>query len=354
MSKPILAAMLSCEGLSLTDNEKYLFSKYNPLGISLFTRNIINKEQVKKLIEEIKNTINRDDVLIAVDQEGGRVSRLQHISNSKYVSASALGKNDKIFSKIHAELISSELSELGINVNYSPVIDKNIISQSKVLETRCFSDKPKDIVSHATTMADAYIDMGICPCIKHIPGHFSLDKDPHLDIIETNLSYHEIEENIQYLKNFSHYPMAMTAHIKLNSIDNINPVTTSKNVVTKILREMINFQGLIISDAIDMHAIKGSIAQKFNLSIDAGLDAICYCSGKYQDMHSICSEQRFMSEKSLNRFANIKKIINNKPRHIDIIKSQTLYRETFQDCFNENYSYDATETLHQMQKKGEA
>ncbi len=353
MERPILAAMLSCEGTSLTDDEKYLFSQYNPLGITLFTRNIVSKVQAKKLINEIKNTINRNDVLIAVDEEGGRVSRLQHISDFKYVSAEELGKVDKYFSKIHAQLISEELSELGINVNYSPVIDKKINSKSKVLEKRCFSSKDEDIVLHALSMADAYIDMGICPCIKHIPGHFSLEKDPHLDVIETDLSLSEIEKNIQYLKSFSKYPMAMTAHIKIKSIDDENPVTTSKTIINKILRKMLQFNGLIISDAIDMHALGGSIIEKNNSVIDAGVDVICYCSGKYQDMYSICSEKRFMSEKSLNRFANIKKIINNKPKHIDIVECQKVYREKFQDSFDQKYSYDATETLHQMQKKGD-
>ena len=353
MSKPILAAMLSCETTHLTDEEKYLFSKFNPLGITLFARNIESKEQVKNLVDEVKNVINRDDVLIAVDEEGGRVSRLKSIRDFKYVSAEERGKKDVLYSKIHAELLSSELNELGINVNYSPVIDKKIICHSSVLETRCFSDNDDNIVSHALKEIDGYIEMGVCPCIKHIPGHFSLEKDPHLDVIEADLSYEEIERKVQYLKNFSNCPMAMTAHIKLTPIDDKNPVTTSKIVINEILRKMMNFDGLIISDAIDMHALRGSIAQKNNQAIDAGIDVICYCSGKSQDLHAICSEKRFLTEKALNRFANIKKIINNKAKHIDIIKYQKHYREIFQDSFNEKYSYDATETLHKMQKKGE-
>ena len=352
MNKPILASMLSCSGTALTDEEKYLYAKYNPLGVSLFARNISNKERLKKLIDEIKNSINRDDVLIAVDEEGGRVSRLNPLRDSFYASPELLGLADVKYTKMHAELIATELKEVGINVNYSPTIDKKISSKSKVLEGRCFSSKEDEIVQHATMMADTYIDMGVCPCIKHIPGHLNVDKDPHLDVIEVNFSYDEIIEKTKYLQNFSKYPFVMTAHIKLNSIDEQNPVSTSKKVIFELIRKEYGFDGLIISDAIDMHSLSGTIKDRFIACFDAGVDVTCYCSGKYNEMLEICSENRLMTEKSLIRFANIKKIINNKPKQIDVEATKFLYREKFGNCLDEKYSYDATEVLHHMQKKG--
>ena len=353
MSKPILATMLSCCTSVLTDDEKYLFSKYNPLGVSLFARNIINKEQLKKLIDDIKNTINRDDVLIAVDEEGGRVSRLNPLRNSFYTSTENLGNADIKYTKMHAKLIASELKDIGININYSPTIDRKIISQSNVLEKRCFSDNDNKIVQYASVMADTYINMGVCPCIKHIPGHFNLDKDPHLDVIESNLTVDEIINKTKYLQKFSNYPFAMTAHIKLNSIDNKNPVSTSKKVISELIRKQIGFNGLLISDAIDMHSLSGSIKERLNACLDAGVDVACYCSGKYNEMEEICKENRFMTEKSLIRFANIKEIINNKAKQIDIITISSSYKEKFGDCLNDVYEYDATEVLHHMQKKGD-
>ena len=353
MEKPITAAMLSCEGYELTDREKYLFSKSNPLGITLFSRNIKDNVQVKKLVEDIKNTINRDDVLIAVDEEGGRVSRLKELRGYSYLDQETLTNFPTKYSKIQATLISDELNNLGININYSPVVDKKDACQSKVLENRCFDGDDKKIISYAKALADTYIKMGVCPCIKHIPGHFSTSNDPHLDVIESNISIDEIEKQIIYLKAFSNYPLAMTSHIKLNKIDAINPTTISKKVVTKIIRNTIGFNGFLLSDAINMHAINGNLLDKIKSALGAGLDAVCYCAGKYNEMYEICNNNLFMSEKALIRFANIKKVINNKKNAVDIDTLRASYLKDMKEYLNKEYSYDATEVLHQMQKKGD-
>lgn len=354
MSKPILATILSCQGYSLTDDEKYLFNKFNPLGVTLFNRNIKDKKQVKLLIDSIKNTINRDDVLIAIDEEGGRVSRLKNINRHNYISAQNLATLPIKYTKMQAELISSDLIEMGINVNYSPVVDRKINStDSSVLEKRCFSDKGEEIVEFATNMANTYINMGICPCIKHIPGHFNIAKDPHLNKIECDLSIDEIKNQIKYLKEFSKYPLAMTSHILLKSIDDTYPVTLSSKIISKLIRDYLSFDGFLLSDAIDMKAISGNIIEKLNQSLDAGIDAVCYCSGEYKDLFAICNQKRFITEKSLIRFANIKKVINNNRQEVDIKDIRKLYRTGIRKFANETYSYDATEVLHYMQKKGD-
>ena len=351
MDKPILASILSCQTTRLTDKEKYLFEKFNPLGVSLFARNIETKEQLKALVDDIKNTINRDDILIGIDQEGGRVSRISSLSNNKYVSQKTLGKNPIEYTQAHATLIANELHEYGININYSPVVDKS--SSSSVLATRCFSSNSKDIEAYATQMANTYIDMGICPCIKHIPGHFAVSKDPHLEVLEIDIPPKEVIKEIEYLSFIAKYPMAMTSHIKLSQIDNKNPTTTSPKIISNIIRETLNFDGFLISDAIDMHALKGTIEEKHNQALDAKIDATCYCAGKIEDLEQICYSKRFMTEKSLIRFENIKKVIHNKPNKVNIEALKNFYNNGLKDWLSETYLYDATEVLHQMQKKGE-
>ena len=351
MQRPVLSAILSCQGLCLTDKEKYLFSKYNPLGVTLFNRNISTISQVKQLVAEIKSVIGRDDVLIAIDQEGGRVSRLSSLDIGPFASAESLGNVDIKYSKIHAKLISSCLKELGINVNYSPVVDKIYFPQNPVLETRCFSSNKRKIVSRATQMADTYIKQGICPCIKHIPGHFNTIIDPHLNLLKSNKTSKEILKDISYLKAFSSYPLLMTSHIILNNIDKENPTSYSSRIISEIIRGYIGFDGFLISDAIDMHALTGSVEQRAKNCIDAGCDAICYCAGVYDEMEAICQQNIFMSEKTLNRFDKIKNIFNNKPRNenIDVLKDK--YFQKLECCLDVKYSYDATEVLHRMQQK---
>ena len=352
MEKPILAAMLSCSGLELTDEEKKYFSQSNPLGVSLFNRNIKNDEQLKKLIKEIKEVIGREDVLIAVDEEGGRVTRLVAAGHPQYASGEVLGAAPVEYSRYHAELIAEDLYALGINVNYAPVVDKKTTPQNKVLEGRCFSDKPEEIVSRAQIMAQTYIDKAICPCIKHIPGHFSSEDDPHLSIPHTRLPVEKIKKEIAYLQNLSRFPLAMTAHIVLDSIDGEYPATQSQKVISEVIRGYLGFDNFLLSDATDMRALKGSISERIVWSLDAGVDAVCCCSGRIEDTAAVCHEQRFLTEKSQIRFAKIKKVIHNTPKRTNKEEVEKLYDTAFKDKRYIKYSYDATEVLHQMLKKG--
>lgn len=292
--------------------------------------------------------------MIAVDEEGGRVSRLANAGFPVYTSAETLGSIVEICSCWHAVLISKNLRSLGINVNYAPVVDKKTNPQSEVLTSRCFSADEEEIESRAGIMAETYIDNGICPCIKHIPGHFSTLNDPHLSVPETELSRWEIEKKTAYLHSFSKFPLAMTSHILLKSFDTEYPATQSPKVISELIRGYLEFDGFLLSDAIDMHALKGTIAERVSLSIRAGVDAVCCCSGRIKDLTAVCGERCFMTEKSLQRYANIKKVIHNKPKCVDVKNIELQYKEKIGSILNVKCSYDATEVLHQMLKKGES
>ena len=350
MGKPILAAILSCSGLELTDTEKRIFSAANPLGISLFARNIESKHQIKKLVSDIKNVINRDDVIIAVDQEGGRVSRLQKISRESYVSAELLGQAEIKYSQMHAELISDEMRSLGLNVNFAPIVEIKQNVQTPALDGRCFSENTKRIINRAKVMADTYINMGICPCIKHIPGHFDMTTDPHLEGFVSEISKEEILRKTKYLSSFSGYPLAMTSHILLKSIDSKFPVSMSAICIRELLRKRLGYRGFLISDAIDMHALKGTIMQRAEQCWNAGIDAVCYCSGQEDDLKKIAEDKHFLTEKSLMRFSKIKQIFCNKAK-TDTQKTREAYKKYFADKAETEYSYDATEVLNKMLKK---
>lgn len=353
MSKPVLAALLSVSGLNLTDKEKYLFSTYNPLGVMLFARNLQNKGQTQKLIAEIKEVIGRDDVLIAIDEEGGRVSRLKTIGFPQYPSAQKLGTMPKEYAVAAAKLMADDMQSLGININFAPVIDKMATPQSKVLESRCFSEGEEKIITYADAMAKTYIKMGICPCIKHIPGHFALLKDPHLECLECDASINDIKKEIKYMRYFKQFPLAMTSHVILKSVDADAPATMSSRVISEIIRSYLSYDGFLLSDSLDMRALKGDYAARVNKTLDAGVDAVCCCSGIYEDLAAVCQEQRFLTEKSLIRFAKIKKVIHNTPEYNDITETRISFGEEFKNMPDVKYSYDATEVLHQMLKKGE-
>ncbi len=362
MEKPILAAMLSVAGTKLSDNEKRILEQANPLGITIFGRNIESKRQLQNLITEVKTVIGRDDVLIGVDQEGGRIRRLAEPEFRAYAAQAELGQIEVKFGqqtaektiRSHAALISEDLHETGINLNYAPVLDIAYPETSSVLKSRCFGADEKKTASYGSMMIDEYQKAGICPCIKHMPGHGRATVDPHLALPVLNFSLNELQKDFYPFIQNRRAAAGMTAHILLPEIDDKLPVTQSVKAIDKLIRGIIGFDGFLISDAIDMHALKGTIAERASLSIRAGVDAVCCCSGRIKDLTAVCGERCFMTEKSLQRYANIKKVIHNKPKCVDVKNIELQYKEKIGSILNVKCSYDATEVLHQMLKKGES
>lgn len=351
MEKPILAAMLSCSGQSLSDDEKRLFEKVNPLGLSLFGRNIKDKNQIKALIKKIKEAIGRDDVLIAIDQEGGRVRRLAEPEFRTYVSQKVLAatKAEEAV-KLHTQLISNDLLELGINWNYAPVLDVSFPETTSCLGNRCFSDDEKVVAKLGKVMVDEYVSQGICPCIKHMPGHGRASVDPHLNLPILDYSLKELEKDFYPFKALNKSPAGMTAHIVINAIDDKLPVTQSKKAIDTLIRGIIGFDGFLISDAIDMKALSGSIGEKAKTSLEAGCDSVCYCFGNYDELVDVCNNCTYLSDKSMIRFAKIKNIFNNRARISNFDDVGTRYDQLIGEIEKYNDNYDATEVLHKMKQ----
>lgn len=356
MEKPILAAMLSIAETKLNDKEKFLLEKANPLGITLFGRNIQDKKQLQKLTKEIRETIGREDILVAVDQEGGRIRRLAEPDFHPYAAQAELGaiedksgaKAAERAMKYHAALIAKDLTDAGINWNYAPVLDIAYDDTTAALKSRCFGNDEKKTAIYGKMMIEEYQKAGICPCIKHMPGHGRAVNDPHLGLPVLNYSLEEIEKDFYPFRYNNQAPAGMTAHIQISEIDETQPVTQSAKAIETLIRGIIGFNGFLISDAIDMHALKGSLAEKAQKSLDAGCDAVCYCMGELKGLEELAASCRFMDDKSLIRFAKIKNIINNGKREYDYKQIAEDYQKITGEIEKYNERYDATETLHKM------
>ena len=362
MEKPILSAMLSCSGLALSDEEKQLFSKYNPLGISLFGRNISTPKQLKKLIKEIKECIGRDDVLIGIDQEGGRVRRLSEPYYRTYASQYRLGQIARRFglevgqkiAAVHATLIAHDLQDLGINWNYAPVIDVCHRGTSEVLRSRTFGSERKTIATLGQEMVNTYVRYGICPCIKHLPGLGSSSTDPHLQIPIINEPLSKLRADFSPFKSLSNCPAGMTAHILLPEVDDTFPLTQSAKGISQLIRGELGFEGFLISDAIEMQALKGSLTERVKTALQAGCDCICYCGGNITALQEVAQSAQNLRDNSIFRFEKLQKIIHNSKSFEDIDKLDCYYEQQIGQVEEYRETYDATETLHRMQnKKGE-
>lgn len=359
MKKPVLPAILSLSGQSLTDEEKFLFQKYNPVGFNLFARNIENKQQVKKLIKDIKETLERDDIIFAVDQEGGRVRRLREPEFRSYLPQHAFGdlfikeaeQAAQSMVRNHSYLISSDLKNLGFNMNYAPVLDVAQDNTSPVLKSRCFGNDEKIVAKLGKTMIDEYINQGISPCIKHMPGHGRAVVDPHLNLPIITCGLKELEKDFYPFIYNQNSPTAMTAHIIIPEIDDKLPITQSKKAIDFLIRSHLGFSGLLVSDAIDMKALKGSIEEKAQTSLAAGCDIICYALGKMEELVAICNNCCKMNDKSLERLEVVKNVIKKRHDFSDIEEIAKKYTQKAGriELYDENY--DATEVLNKMAKK---
>lgn len=280
--------------LSLTDNEKYLLKNSNNIfGIILFARNVANKAQLKSLIQEIR--AYKPNLNILIDEEGGRVTRLSNIYPQSLTAAEELGDlylKDPLKAKAKIvstyKIMANRLTELGINIICAPVADLAHKNTHAVIGNRAFSNDKHVVIECCKIAADTLLKHNVTPIIKHMPGHGRANCDSHLELPIITDDLHNLAQNdFAVFKALNKYPLAMTAHIIYNSLDNEMPITLSKKAMAYV-RNIIGFKGKIMTDDINMHALKQfSLAEIIKLALTAGCDYILHCNGNYQEMAEI-------------------------------------------------------------------
>jgi len=256
-----------------------------------FPRNIVDPKQTKKLIEDLKK-LTRSDLFIAVDAEGGNVNRLKaEYGFLQIKSAQEMGESDPEDTLLEASKLGMELNDLGFNLNFAPVVDVNINKDNPVIGSleRSFSDDPVKVYEHAGYFIDAMHQYNIITAIKHFPGHGSSTEDSHLGLVDITDTYNEEVELFPYRKliESGKTDIIMTAHVMNTNIDPDNPATLSSIFLKDILRGRLNYEGLIVSDDMQM----GAIATYFGFeeaivrSINAGCDLLILSNNnqKYDD-----------------------------------------------------------------------
>ena len=319
------ACVFGCSGFELTKDEEELFKSVNPLGFILFSRNIKSPSQLHELISSLRSCVMHNS-FIFIDQEGGSVQRLTEPYWRKCPPFSIFGKifeKDQVLGtkslQINLKLISSELVELGIDVNCSPCLDIPRDHSSKVIDDRAFSKNKNIVASLARPSCLSFINNGIVPVIKHVPGHGACLVDSHKELPVVNISISDIKEfDCLPFKSVSDLPvMAMTAHALYPLLDKDNPATLSKELINRIIRGYINFEGLLISDDICMNALKGTYSHRATNSIKAGCDIVLHCSGDMYQMEEIASVIPTISQQALKSIEQLDNYRGNFNAEID-------------------------------------
>ena len=285
--------ILGFRGTEIDSSSKIVkdINDYNIGGIILFDydvpsksspRNIINPKQTKKLIEDIKS-LTRHDLFIAIDAEGGLINRLKAKYGFMQIdSPQKMGEDEPQNTFIKASPLGLELDYLGINLNFAPVVDVNINKDNPVIGKleRSFSDDPQKVYEHAGYFIDAMHEFNVITAIKHFPGHGSSTEDSHLGLVDVTNTYQEEAELFPYKKLIqdNKTDIIMTAHVMNTNIDPDNPATLSSIFLKDILRDKLNYDGLIVSDDMQM----GAIVENFGFeeaiikAINAGCDLLIF------------------------------------------------------------------------------
>ena len=288
------AIIFGVKGHLLNKREKELIKKTKPWGIILFSRNVKNIEQLKKLIWQIKKIFNDKKYPILMDVEGGKVSRIDKIIDLKIFSQNFFEKlyikNKKaflIYYKTYIDSVSSILKHVGVNINTVPVLDIIRKKTHNVIGTRSFSSSLKNVYTLGNICIKNFENNKIGTVIKHIPGHGLSKHDTHY---KTSI----VQEGKKVLinKDFKAFKkcksiFAMTAHVIYKKYDSRNTATHSKIVIKKIIRNYIKFNGILISDDISMKSLKFGLERNALKALDAGCNLILHCNGNIKEMNKL-------------------------------------------------------------------
>ncbi len=308
------AFIVGLKSTEISSKEQLFLKKYKPWGIILFTRNIKNLNQTKKLTSKIRNIFNDKKYPIMIDQEGGRVSRLENIISFKNLTSDFFGKkyvkNKKdfdIYFKIFIDKTSYLLKELGININSVPVLDLRISGSSKIIGDRSFSRDPNIVSKIGDICIKAYKENSIGTIIKHIPGHGLAKVDSHFSTpyIDKTLKY-LLRNDFKAFKNKNSF-FAMTGHLIFNQIDKDNTVTHSRKMIN-IIRKKIGFKNLLISDDLSMKSLKKGLKINTIDTFKAGCNLALHCNGKLKEMEIVGKNSPLISKfiiKKTSQFYNI-------------------------------------------------
>ena len=308
------AFIVGLKSTEISSKEQLFLKKYKPWGVILFTRNIKNLNQTKKLTSKIRNIFNDKKYPIMIDQEGGRVSRLENIISFKNLTSDFFGKkyvkNKKdfdIYFKIFIDKTSYLLKELGININSVPVLDLRISGSSKIIGDRSFSRDPNIVSKIGDICIKAYKENSIGTIIKHIPGHGLAKVDSHFSTPYINKSLQYLLKNdFKAFKNKNSF-FAMTGHLIFNQIDKNNTVTHSKKMIN-IIRKKIGFKNLLISDDLSMKSLKKGLKINTIDTFKAGCNIALHCNGKLKEMEIVGKNSPLISKfiiKKTSQFYNI-------------------------------------------------
>jgi beta-N-acetylhexosaminidase len=288
------AVIFGFSGPALTSSERSFFAAVDPLGFILFARNCIDPAQVRALVADLRETVGRTDAPVLIDQEGGRVARLRppHWRHAPAAAQFAsLARTDEAQATeaawLNARMLAADLAELGITIDCAPVLDVPQPGAHEVIGDRAVGETAQHSVLLGRAWCEGLLAGGVLPVIKHIPGHGRALVDSHLSLPVVTAPRAELEQvDFAPFHALRAMPWAMTAHVVYAALDPFFPATTSPTVIGSVIRDMIGFEGVLISDDVCMAALGGPVDARAAAALLAGCDVVLHCNGKLAEMEA--------------------------------------------------------------------
>ncbi|MEO1015706.1 MAG: beta-N-acetylhexosaminidase [Pseudomonadota bacterium] len=281
------AAVFDTEGPRPTRDERAFFRDVDPVGFILFADHCETPDAAYAATSELKDAVGREDVLILIDQEGGRVARMKPPAFPEHEPPSRLGELYRLdpekavdAARLSGMLLARMISACGVNVNCVPMLDvPQIDADPKVIGDRAIARHPDVIAALGRAMAEGSKEGGALPVVKHLPGHGRSIVDSH-DLLP------RVSANIDDLRNVDFAPfkalndqlLGMTAHIVYEAIDPELPATMSERLIEETIRGEIGFDGLLFSDDLRMGALDGEVGARAARCLAAGCDVALCCN----------------------------------------------------------------------------
>ena len=296
-------------GTNLSAEERNFIAAERPWGFILFKRNVADPAQVTALTDQLRAAVGEPNAPVLIDQEGGRVQRLSPPHWPLYPPGAAFGSLYDIDAALglraallSARLIGDDLAELGVTVDCLPLADVPVAGADAVIGNRAYGTEPAKVSAIARAVTVGLAQGGILPVLKHIPGHGRATADTHFRLPVVDTAQAELEKtDFAAFRPLVDLPMAMTAHVVFSAYDPAHPATTSATMIETVIRGLIGFQGLLMSDDVSMNALAGSIAERTRAIFAAGCDLVLHCNGKLDEMREVASETPELSGKALIR-----------------------------------------------------
>lgn len=285
------ALILGCAGKTLSAEETAFFRDVAPWGFILFKRNIGTPDEVRALTQALRDTVGRADAPILIDQEGGRVQRMGPPHWPAYPAGGRFGRLDgsaAAMAELGARLMAHDLRNVGINVDCAPVLDVPVAGSHDVIGDRAYGTTPERVAEIGRAVASGLMQGGVLPVMKHIPGHGRAGCDSHkgLPVVETDLATLTAQDFAPF-RALADLPLAMSAHVVFTALDPDHPATQSAVVIERVVRGLIGFDGLLMTDDLSMHALQGSFRGRTEAAFAAGIDVGLHCNGDLAEMRGV-------------------------------------------------------------------